>query len=103
MFFRWIKKVGDQVAQDEVVLEIETDKTSMPVSSPTHGIIEEILVEDGATVKSGQPLFKVKVTEAGAAAPAPAAAKPSEAPASPLPTPSGKTISQSLFACLFLF
>lgn len=73
------------MAEDEVVAEIETDKTSMPVPSPAHGIIEELLVENGASVKNGQQLFKLKVTgekpaaapakkEAPAAAPAPAAA-----------------------------
>lgn len=80
------KKVGDAVAQDEVVMEIETDKTSQPVHSPNHGIIEEILVNDGDTVKAGQPLFKLKVT---AEAPAKAAPAAKEAPkAVPPPPPS---------------
>lgn len=62
---------------DEVVMEIETDKTTVGVPSPFHGIIEEIFVADGDTVKAGQQLFKLKVTDgpaAGAAAPAQAAA-----------------------------
>lgn len=70
-------------------MEIETDKTTVGVPSPAHGIIEEIYVADGDTVKSGQQLFKLKVTgEApakAAEAPKPAAAappppKPAEAP-----------------------
>lgn len=75
----------------------------MPVSSPTHGIIEEILAADGATVKSGQPLFKVKVTEAGAAPPA--ASKPSgaPAPAPPPPTPSGRILFQLFSKCVFVY
>ncbi|KAH1001052.1 hypothetical protein HUJ04_013312 [Dendroctonus ponderosae] len=89
------KKVGDAVAADEVIAEIETDKTAMPVHSPTHGIIEEILVKDGDTVKAGQPLFKLKVTgEAPKGAPkeepkaAPAAAPPAAPPApAAAPTP----------------
>lgn len=87
-WFRIEKKVGDAVAADEVIAEIETDKTSMPVHSPTHGIIEEIMVKDGDTVKAGQPLFKLKVTaEAPKSAPkeepkaAPAAAPPQAPPA----------------------
>nr|CAD7586313.1 unnamed protein product [Timema genevievae] len=80
---RWEKAVGDQVSVDEVVVEIETDKTSVAVPAPDNGIIEELFVEDGATVKAGQKLFKLKVTAAGAPA-----AKPKEAaaPAPPPPT-----------------
>ncbi|KAJ3648955.1 hypothetical protein Zmor_020720 [Zophobas morio] len=83
---RWEKKKGDQVAEDDVVLEIETDKTSVPVPAPAHGIIEELYVENGATVKAGQNLFRMKVTgvapDKGAPAKAPAAEAP---PASPPP------------------
>lgn len=82
------KKVGDAVAADEVVMEIETDKTTVGVPSPNHGIIEELYVADGDTVKSGQQLFKLKITgEAPAAKPA-AAEKPKEAaPPPPPPKP----------------
>ncbi|KAL1501018.1 hypothetical protein ABEB36_006423 [Hypothenemus hampei] len=83
------KKVGDAVAADEVLAEIETDKTSMPVHSPAHGIIEEILVKDGDTVKAGTPLFKLKVTGEAPAKPAPAEKKeePKAAAAAPPPPP----------------
>lgn len=77
------KKVGDAVAADEVVMEIETDKTTVGVPSPAHGIIEEIYVADGDTVKSGQQLFKLKVTGEAPKA----AAKPAEAAAAPPPPP----------------
>lgn len=84
---RFEKKVGDAVAIDEVVMEIETDKTTVAVPAPCHGIIEEIFVADGDTVKSGQQLFRLKVTEGAP----PAAAKPAEAPkpaaAAPPPPP----------------
>lgn len=87
---RWEKAVGDAVAEDEVVLEIETDKTSVPVPSPASGIIEERFVEDGTTVKAGQQLFKLKVTGVAPAkekaAPQPSATAPAAAP-SPLPSP----------------
>ncbi|KAE8749296.1 hypothetical protein FOCC_FOCC004003 [Frankliniella occidentalis] len=85
---RWEKAVGDQVSEDEVVCEIETDKTSVPVASPANGTIEELLVEDGATVKAGVPLFKLKLGGAGSAKKeAPAAAAPSPAAAAPPPPP----------------
>lgn len=88
IFFRIEKKVGDHVAVDEVVMEIETDKTSMPVPAPGNGIIEEIYVKDGDTVKPGMQLFKINVTGEApsqsapkkAAAPAPVAAPPPTAP-----------------------
>lgn len=78
-------------------MEIETDKTTVGVPSPAHGIIEEIFVADGDTVKSGQQLFRLKVTgeapKASAAAapqaeaPKPAAAAPPPPPPPPAPKP----------------
>lgn len=94
---RWEKAVGDTVTEDEVVCEIETDKTSLQVPSPAAGVIEELLVPDGGRVEGGTPLFKLKkgagAPKAAAAAPEPAAPK-AEAPAAaatppppPPPTP----------------
>merc|ERR1711892_758107 len=93
---RWEKAVGDSVSEDEVICEIETDKTSVPVPSPAAGVIEELLVEDGSTVSPGAKLLKLKVGAAGApaapkpaaaAAPAPAAAVAPPPPAPPPPPP----------------
>jgi hypothetical protein len=47
------------VAMDEVVLEIETDKTALPVMSPGNGTVVKLLVKEGEAVKSQQPLFQV--------------------------------------------
>ncbi|XP_061467735.1 dihydrolipoyllysine-residue succinyltransferase component of 2-oxoglutarate dehydrogenase complex, mitochondrial [Rhineura floridana] len=77
---RWEKAVGDTVAEDEVVCEIETDKTSVQVPAPAAGVIEALLVPDGGKVEGGTPLFKLRKTGA-----APAKAKPAAAPA-PEPT-----------------
>lgn len=94
MISRIEKKVGDHVGVDEVVMEIETDKTSMPVPSPGNGIIEEIFVKDGDTVKPGMQLFKINITgEAPAAKAAPKAAPTPQAAAPPAPAaakPAGK-------------
>lgn len=84
--------MGDHVAADEVVMEIETDKTSMPVHAPGAGVIEEILVKDGDTVKAGQNLFRMNITgEApppkAAGTPAPAPPKPAATAPPPPPTP----------------
>nr|XP_029532129.1 dihydrolipoyllysine-residue succinyltransferase component of 2-oxoglutarate dehydrogenase complex, mitochondrial-like isoform X2 [Oncorhynchus nerka] len=80
---RWEKAVGDSVKEDEVVCEIETDKTSLQVPSPASGVITELLVPDGGRVEAGNPLFKLK-KGAAAAASVPAAEAPAAAAA---PTP----------------
>ncbi|KAL1130666.1 hypothetical protein AAG570_011908 [Ranatra chinensis] len=56
---RWDKKEGDGVLKDEVVCEIETDKTAIPVPSPVAGTISALMVPESSTVKSGQEIFKV--------------------------------------------
>ncbi|XP_068199246.1 dihydrolipoyllysine-residue succinyltransferase component of 2-oxoglutarate dehydrogenase complex, mitochondrial-like [Antennarius striatus] len=85
---RWEKAVGDSVAEDEVVCEIETDKTSVQVPSPAAGLIEELLVPDGGKVEGGTPLFKLRKgadVAAAKAAPTPST-ETTTAPPSPPPT-----------------
>lgn len=95
---RFTCKVGDSVQADENVMEIETDKTTVGVPTPVAGVIEEIYVQDGDTVKAGQNLFKLKPGAVAAkseapkaepkpAEPAPAAAAPPKAAPTPIPTP----------------
>ncbi|KAJ0063108.1 hypothetical protein NL108_012576, partial [Boleophthalmus pectinirostris] len=81
---RWEKAVGDTVTEDEVVCEIETDKTSVQVPSPAAGVIEELLVPDGGKVEGGTPLFKLRK---GAGASKAAEAPKVEAPAATAPPP----------------
>lgn len=83
---RWEKGKGDSIAVDDVICEIETDKTSVPVPSPVSGVIEELLVEDGATVSPGTKLARIAVGEVGAAPP-PAPSKQEAPVASPPPAP----------------
>ncbi|XP_029903212.1 dihydrolipoyllysine-residue succinyltransferase component of 2-oxoglutarate dehydrogenase complex, mitochondrial-like [Myripristis murdjan] len=86
---RWEKAVGDSVTEDEVVCEIETDKTSVQVPAPAAGIIEELLVPDGGRVEGGTPLFKLRKGAATAkAVPSPAAEAPAAAAPPPPPPPS---------------
>src|SRR4030095_13374800 len=47
---RWIKKEGDQVARDEPLFEISTDKVDAEIPSPAAGIVDEIRVHEGETV-----------------------------------------------------
>ncbi|CAL8286441.1 unnamed protein product [Lota lota] len=87
---RWEKAVGDTVKEDEVVCEIETDKTSVQVPSPASGVIEELLIPDGGRVEGGTPLFKLRKgagAPKGAEAPKAAEAPPLPAAATPPPPP----------------
>ena len=80
---RWLKKVGDQVAVDEPLLEVSTDKVDSEVPSPIAGVITEILVEEDETVDVGTVVCRVGAAdEVGSAAPAaPAAPAAEETPA----------------------
>jgi 2-oxoglutarate dehydrogenase E2 component (dihydrolipoamide succinyltransferase) len=84
---KWFKKVGDAVAQDEPICELETEKVTMEVNAPASGSLKEIKVKEGQTVKVGTLLGNIAVGAAGAksAAPAPKAAAPVSAPAAPAP------------------
>ncbi len=68
---RFLKKVGDQVAADESIAEIETDKTNLNVNSPSAGILEALLVADGDNVTSGAQVAKIN-TSGGGVKPTPA-------------------------------
>src|SRR5918912_1273887 len=67
----WHKKEGDPVDQDEVLVEISTDKVDAEVPSPAAGTVAKVLVAEGDTVEVGQVLCEI---ESGAA-PAPAASE----------------------------
>ncbi len=99
----WPKQVGDTISEDEVLVEISTDKVDTEVPSPVAGVILDILVPEGETVKVGTPLIVIgepgeQPAEAPAAAApeptpepkppaAPAAPEPPAAPPAPEPTP----------------
>ncbi|MBS1161218.1 MAG: dihydrolipoamide succinyltransferase [Proteobacteria bacterium] len=81
----WKKKIGDAVARDEILIDIETDKVVLEVPSPGAGVLVEIVKADGETVVSGELIARIDTeAKAGAAAPAaeaPKAAAPAAAPA----------------------
>ena len=56
---RWLKKVGDQVAVDEPLLEVSTDKVDSEIPSPITGVLSEILVEEDETVDVGTVLCRI--------------------------------------------
>lgn len=76
----WKKKVGEAIARDEILIDIETDKVVLEVPSPQAGVLVEIVAQDGETVVADQVLARID-TAATAAAEAPAAAPAEAAPA----------------------
>ena len=76
---QWKKKVGDAVAQDEILIEIETDKVVLEVPAPSAGVLTEVLVGDGGTVVAEQLIGKIDSTAVASAAPK--AATPTAKPA----------------------
>lgn len=56
----WYKEVGDTVAVDESVADVETDKVTQEIVSSVEGTIVELLVEEGAELAVGQPIAKVE-------------------------------------------
>ena len=83
---QWKKKVGEAVAVDEILIEVETDKVVMEVPAPSAGVLVEIVQADGATVGAEQLIARIDTAatagaSAPAAAPTPAAAASAPAPA----------------------
>ncbi len=71
---QWKKKVGESVAIDEILIDVETDKVVLEVPAPAAGVIVELLVGDGATVAAEQLIARIDTEgKAGAAVAAPAA------------------------------
>ena len=57
---RWLKNIGDQIETDEALVELETDKVNVEVASPVTGILSEIKIKKGKTVKVGSELGVVE-------------------------------------------
>ena len=81
----WLKKSGDTVEKDEMLVEIETDKVAVEVSAPVAGVLT-IAAEAGSSVIPGQQIGSIAASGEGTSpAPAQAAAAPAAAPASDAP------------------
>ncbi|GAA6176506.1 2-oxoglutarate dehydrogenase complex dihydrolipoyllysine-residue succinyltransferase [Sulfitobacter pacificus] len=88
----WFKKVGDTVAQDEMLCELETDKVSVEVPAPAAGTLTEILAEEGSTVEASA---KLAVISSGAGATAAAPAQATAPAASGAETSGGKDVEDA--------
>ncbi|OUU22797.1 MAG: hypothetical protein CBC13_07175, partial [Planctomycetia bacterium TMED53] len=83
---RWFKQPGDVIKRDEPLFEISTDKVDAEVPAPADGVLEQIIVEEGATVEVNTVVALLGSGDGAAAAPvaeeaaAPAAAAPAATP-----------------------
>ena len=59
----WLKKEGEEIKQDEVLAEIETDKVVIEVTAPSDGVMDKILVPEGSTIKSSDIIGRYKKGE----------------------------------------
>ena len=102
---KWLKQVGEQIAADESLLEISTDKVDTEVPSPGSGVLAEILVQEGETVEVGTKLAVIapEGTEVAPSsdgdvpepATAQAAAESNAASDSPATTPTAETVEEA--------
>lgn len=101
---QWKKKPGEAVAQDEILIELETDKVVLEVPAPAAGVLAQVLQNDGDTVVADQVIATIDTeAKAGAAAAAAGAAdvQPAAAPvaaAAPAAQPAAAAASSTAAA-----
>ena len=101
---QWLKKQGDPVRKGDVLAEIETDKATMELEAYDEGVLERLLVPEGATVPIGQLIAVIGDGHHAAAAPAapppavPGPGKPATAPAPGTPAAAATQIRTSPLA-----
>src|ERR1700682_844183 len=81
---KWMKHVGDAIAEDEVLFEVSTDKVDSEVPSPSAGYLAEILVQEGETVDVGTKLAVISAEP-------PSSASDGGGPAAPEAPPTTQT------------
>ena len=80
---RLLVKVGDKIAKDQPILELETDKATIEVPSPAAGTVSELRVKEGQKIKVGQALMVLEDGAGSKAAPAKAGQQKAAAPEKP--------------------
>ncbi|MBI2793108.1 MAG: 2-oxoglutarate dehydrogenase, E2 component, dihydrolipoamide succinyltransferase [Ignavibacteria bacterium] len=91
---KWVKKVGDSVERDEVLLEISTDKVDTEVPSPINGTLQKILANEGDVVEVGKPIAMIASATGSSQTPASEAPK-EDASVPPASQPAAKSSEQS--------
>jgi 2-oxoglutarate dehydrogenase E2 component (dihydrolipoamide succinyltransferase) len=90
---KWMKKVGEKVERDEMILEISTDKVDTEVPSPNEGVLAEILVAEGETVEVGTAIAIIE-TDSSASAESKTETPKEEAKATPEPKEEAKATEE---------
>ena len=66
---RWLKAVGETVAQNEPLIEVETDKVTIEIPAPVSGVLREIVKQEQEEIEPGELLARIEVSGAQAVAP----------------------------------
>ena len=66
---KWLKKEGDKIERDELLLEISTDKVDSEIPSPQSGVVTKFLAGEGETVKVGSVIVHIETESAGSEEP----------------------------------
>ncbi|MBL0318767.1 MAG: 2-oxoglutarate dehydrogenase complex dihydrolipoyllysine-residue succinyltransferase [Alphaproteobacteria bacterium] len=96
-----MKKAGDTVKADDVIMELETDKVTLEVSAPSAGMITELKVSEGATVKAGATLGSIDPSKAGSAparAETPVSLSSSKTPAAAISAPAAASSASKILS-----
>ena len=91
---QWKKKVGDAIAVDEILIDVETDKVVLEVPAPSAGVLVEIVAADGATVMAEQLIARIDTTATAVAA-GPVVAKPAAVAPTAAPVATSAPVSAS--------
>ncbi|MGD9398953.1 MAG: 2-oxoglutarate dehydrogenase complex dihydrolipoyllysine-residue succinyltransferase [Methyloceanibacter sp.] len=84
---QWFKQAGEEVAADEPLVELETDKVTVEVPAPSAGILSEIVVKEGDTVEVGALLGAIADGDGAVVVPVTKAAEPKPVDPAPAPQP----------------
>ena len=96
---QWHKKVGEAIARDENLIDIETDKVVLELPSPAQGVLIEIVKGDGSSVVAGELIARIdtEATASATATAAPAAVSaPAAKPAAPAPVAASSSAASSI-------
>ncbi len=84
---QWFKQAGEEVAADEPLVELETDKVTVEVPAPSAGVLSEIVVKEGDTVEVGALLGAIADGDGAVVVPVTKAAEPKPVDPAPAPQP----------------
>lgn len=96
---KWLKKEGDKVEKDEIILEISTDKVDSEIPSPQAGVIKKLLASEEETVQVGSVIAHIETEGVGeAAAETPAAESAKVAPTKEIPAEEVTVVAEPALA-----